>query len=118
MIQHVGVRDEAISLLTFNLDSENTRSDHHANLRVFFQTELAIVRDFLADEVVVLLDITDFLADLVLEGTAFEPSALLLRVEDGEVVERFGQDVDVLVKDGDFLASLLHDVSRQERVLR
>ena len=117
MVKHIGVGDESVSLHAIDIDSENTTGDHHTNLRVLLQGELAIVRHLSANQVVIGLDVDDFLGDLVLEGTALEPGTLSLSVKDGEVVERLGQDVNVLIEPGTFLFALLHDVCRQERVL-
>ena len=90
VVQHVGVGDEAVRLHALNLDAEDAAGDHHANLRVLLQAELAIVWHLVADRVVVLLDVPYFLRYLVLKRAALQPSALLLRVEDGEVVEGLG----------------------------
>lgn len=54
--------------------------------------------------------------DLIKEGAALEPGLLLFGVEDREIGERLGQDVDVILPRSLFLPFLLHDVSRQERV--
>ena len=117
VVKHIGVGDESVSLHAIDIDSENTTGDHHTNLRVLLQGELAIVRHLSANQVVIGLDVDDFLGDLVLEGTALEPGTLSLSVKDGEVVERLGQDVNVLIEPRTFLFALLHDVCRQERVL-
>lgn len=117
VIEHVGIRDEAVGLDSLDLDAEDTTSDHHADLRVLFEGELAIVRNFIADGVIVLLNISDLFRDLVLERTSLEPCALVLGVKDREVVKGLGQDVDVLVKWGSFLSAFLHDVGCQERML-
>ena len=71
VIQHVCVWNETICLDTFDLDAENTARYHHANLGVLLQGELAIVRNFVANRVVVLLDVSNFFTDLILEGAAF-----------------------------------------------
>ena len=118
VVQHIGVRHEAIGLHTLYLDAKDATGDHHSNLRVLLQRELTIVGHFVADRVVVLLDIADFLADLLLERASLEPCSLFLRVEDGEVIESLGQNVDVLVEERALLAALLHDVGCQEGVLR
>ena len=89
MVKHVSVRNKSVCLDTLYLDAEDATGDHHADLGVLFQGELAIVGHLVADSVIVLLDVTNLLADLVLEGAAFQPGALFLRVEDGEVVECF-----------------------------
>ena len=70
MVQHVCIGDKAICLNAFNIDSENTTSYHHTHLRVLLQRELAIVGHLVANSVVVLLDVTNFLRYLVLEGAA------------------------------------------------
>ena len=71
VVKHVGVRYKAICLDTLYLDAEDAAGDHHADLRVLFQGELAIVGHFVANRVVVLLNVADLLTDLVLEGAAF-----------------------------------------------
>lgn len=48
VVQHVGVGDEAVRLYIFYLDSEDTRGDHHSALRVLFERELRVGRDFAA----------------------------------------------------------------------
>ena len=117
MVKHIGVGNKSISFDTFDINAENTTGDHHSDLRVLLQGELAIVRHLVADKVVVSLDVDDFLRNLVLEGTAFQPSTLVLSVENGEVVESFRQNINVLIEPRTFLFALLHDVCRQERVL-
>ena len=87
VVQHICVGNESVGLDTLNLDAKDATGDHHTDLRVFFQAELAIVGHFIANRVIVLLDISNFLRDLVLEGASLEPGALLLRVEDRKVVE-------------------------------
>ena len=110
MIQHVRIGNETISFDAFNVDAENARGNHHANLTVLFKTKLAILGNLLDNQVIVGLDIFDFLGDLVLEGRPIKPISLLLRVKDGEVVEAFGQDVDVLFEITVLLSLLLHNV--------
>ena len=118
VVKHVSVRDEAVGLDTFNLDAKDTTSNHHADLRVLLEGELTIVGNFVANRVVVLLDVSDFLRNLVLEWTSFKPCALFLSVENWEVIKGFGQDVDVLVERSGLLSAFLHDVGGQERMLR
>ena len=117
MVKHVCVRNETICLDAFYLDTENATGDHHSNLRILLQRKLSIVRHFIANRVIVLLDVTNLLGDLVLEWATLEPSSFLLCVEDGEVIERFWQNINVLVEDSFLLAALLHNVCRQEGVL-
>lgn len=118
MVEHICIGDEAISLYALDVDAEDATGNHHSNLGVLLKGELFILGHLCANGVVVLLNVADFFGDLVLERTAFEPSSLLLSVKNGEVVEGFGQNVDVLVEERDFLPALLHNVSGQERVLR
>ena len=117
MVKHVCVRNETICLDAFYLDTENTTGNHHSNLRILLQRELSIVRHFIANRVIILLDVTNLLGDLVLEWATLEPSSFLLCVEDGEVIERLWQNINVLVEDSFLLAALLHNVCRQEGVL-
>ena len=117
MVKHISVRHETICLDAFHLDAENTTGDHHANLRILLQRELSIVRHFMANHVIVLRYVLNLLGDLVLEWAALKPRSFLLCVEDGEVIEGFWQNIDVLVEDSFLLAALLHNVRRQERVL-
>ena len=117
MIKHVCVGNEAVSLYTVYLDTKDAAADHHTDLRVLLERELSVLRHLIADGVVVLLDVANLLADLVLVGAAFEPRALFLSVKDGEVVECLGQDICVLVKVGHILALVLHNIGGQERVL-
>jgi hypothetical protein len=67
MVQHISVGDEGISLVTIDGDSKNARCDHHTVLTVFFKWELLILRNLLADHLVVGLDILYFVRDLYLE---------------------------------------------------
>ena len=90
VIEHIGVGYKAVSLHSLDLDTEDAAGDHHADFRVLLQRELLVVGDLVADSVIVLLDVTDFFANLLLERATFEPSALLLGVEDGEVIEGLG----------------------------
>ena len=112
MIEHVCVRDEAISLDSFNLDAEDSTSHHHSYFRVFLKRELTIIGHLIANRVIVLLNISNFLRDLILKGTALEPGPLLLGVKNGEVIESLRQDVDVLVENGLLFATLLHHIGR------
>jgi len=118
VIKHISVGNEAISLHTLDLDSEDATRHHHADLRVLLQRELTIVWYLIADSIIILLDVPDLLANLVLERATFEPGSLLLRVKDGEVVEGLRQNIYVLIVPGRLLPALLHDVGGQERVLR
>lgn len=99
VIKHISIRNKAVCLNTLNVNAKDATSDHHANLRVLLQTELTVVLHLVANGVVVLLDVPDLFTDLVLEGATFEPRSLLLRVENGEVIEGLGQDIDVLIKE-------------------
>ena len=67
MVQHVGVGDEAVSLDAFNLDAKDSTCDHHSDFGVLLQGELSVVGHLTANRVVVLLDVPDFLRNLVLE---------------------------------------------------
>ena len=97
MIKHISIGHESISLQTIHLDAENTACHHHSHLTVLLEREFTIVWHLVNDHVIVSLDVLDLLANLILEWTSLEPCSLLLSVEDWEVVERFWQDVDVLI---------------------
>ena len=118
VIQHIGVRYKAISFMAIHADAENTTRHHHPHLTILLEGELTIVWHLIDDHVVVCLDVFNLLADLILERTSLEPCSLFLCVEDWEVIECLGQDVDVFVVEGGLLPSLLHDVGRKERMLR
>ena len=117
VIKHVSIGHKSICFHTHHLDAKDSASHHHSNFRVLLQRELSILGDFRANRVVVLLNVLDFLADLVLEGAAFKPCALYLGVKDGEIIERLGQYIDVLVEPRVGLSPLLHNISCQEGVL-
>ena len=116
VIEHVSVCDEAIGLNALNLNSKDSTGYHHTHLRVLLKGELAIIRHLAANCIVVLLNVTDFLRNLILEWTSLKPCSLLLGVKNGEVVEGFGQNVNVLVKDSHLFTALLHNIGRQEGV--
>ena len=75
--------------MTLNLNAENTRCDHHAHFTVLFQRELAVVRNFLADQTVISLDVFDFVCDLLLEGGTYKPFPFFFSVENWEVCVTF-----------------------------
>ena len=81
MIEHIGVRDKSISLVTLDLDAKNAAGNHHAHFRVLFDGEDLVVGDFLADQIVVRLYILNFVGDLHLERTTIQPFTLFFRVE-------------------------------------
>ena len=112
VVKHVGVGDKAIRLGTLDLDAKYAARHHHPNLRVLLKRELPVLWHLRAYHIVVLLDVADFFTNLVLERTALQPRSFLLCVENREVVERFGQNVDVLIKEGALLAALLHHIGR------
>ena len=99
MVKHISIWDKSISLNTLHLDSEDATGDHHSNLRVLFQRELTIVWHLIAYSIVVLLNVSYFFSDLILEGTALEPGSFLLGVENGEIIESFWQYIDVFVEE-------------------
>lgn len=70
MIEHIGVRDKSISLVTIDLDTENTACNHHAHFRILFDWENLVVRYLLANQIVVCLNVLNFVGNLELEGTA------------------------------------------------
>ncbi len=98
MIQHISIRHKSVCLDPLDLNSENATGYHHSDFRVLFQRELTIFGHLVAYCVIVLLDVFYLLADLILKGTAFEPSALHLRVKNGEVIESLWQNINVLVE--------------------
>jgi hypothetical protein len=108
MVQHVSVRYEAIGLDAFDRDSEDTTADHHAHFTVLFKRELAEVRHLGSDQVVVFLDVADFVCNYVLHGAAFEPLSFLCCVEDWEVCKALGQDIDEALEVGIWLTLLFH----------
>ena len=118
MIKHVSVRDKTIGFHSLNVNTEDAASDHHSNLRVFLKGELAIFGDLVANRVIVLLYVSDFIRDLVLEWATFKPGPLFLSVEDWEIVESLRQNIDVFIKWCDLFAPLLHHICRQKRVFR
>jgi len=61
MVQHVSVGNEGVSLVPVDRDSENTRCHHHAVLTVLLQGELLVLGHFLADELVIGLDVFDLI---------------------------------------------------------
>ena len=71
MIEHVSVRHKAICLYTLDTDAEDTACYHHADFGVLLQGELAVVWHLVTNRVIVLLNVANFLADLVLEGATF-----------------------------------------------
>ncbi len=117
MIEHVGVRDKSVCFVTLDLDAENAACNHHAHFRVLFDGEHLVFGDFLADQIVVSLNVFNFVGDLHLEGTTVQPFTLFFRVEYWEICETLGEDVDVLNELAVSLAPLLHQQSGQERVL-
>lgn len=78
VIEHIGVRDKSISLVTLDLDAKNAAGNHHAHFRVLFDGEDLVVGDFLADQIVVRLYILNFVGDLHLERTTIQPFTLFL----------------------------------------
>ena len=118
VIEHVSVGYKAIGFHSLNINAKDATSDHHSNLRVLFESELAILGHLVANRVIVLLNVSNFVRDLVLEGAALEPSPLLLRVEDREVVESLRQNINVFIEGSDLFTSLLHHIRRQKRVFR
>ena len=118
MIKHVSVGDEAIGFHPLNVNTKDAASDHHSNLRVLLKSELAILGHLIANRVIVLLYVSDFIRDLVLERATLQPSPLLLSVEDWEVVESLRQNINVFIEGCDLFTSLLHHIRRQKRVFR
>lgn len=94
MVEHVGICHKCISLMSFDLDSKNARSNHHSHLTVFLQGELAIIRHFFANQTVISLNVLDFVSNLVLERRSSQPFTLFLRVKDREVCVTLGQNVN------------------------
>ena len=116
VIKHVSVGYKAIGFHSLNINAKDATSDHHSNLRVLFESELAIFGHLVANRVIVLLNVSDFVRDLVLEGAALEPSPLLLRIEDRKVVESLRQNINVFIERCVLFASFLHHIRRQKRV--
>jgi len=70
MVQHVCIGDEAVGLDTLDLDAKDSTCHHHSDFGVLLERELPILRHLIANCIVVLLDVSDFLTDLVLEWTS------------------------------------------------
>ena len=117
VIKHVGIGDKAVGLDTIYLDAENTTRDHHSDFRVLTERELSEFRDFLANKVVVSLDINNFLFNLIKEGAALEDLLFLIGKEDREVRIGLRQYVDIDIPFGVRFPTLLHNKGAQERVL-
>ena len=89
MIQHISIRHKSISFDSFNLDTENATANHHPDLTVLFQWELRKFRHFSTDQIIVSLDVLDFLRDLILEWAPIKPEPFFHSVENWEVIESF-----------------------------
>jgi hypothetical protein len=48
VVEHVSIGNKTVGLDALDLDTENTRRDHHSNLRIFSQWELHKFRHFSA----------------------------------------------------------------------
>jgi hypothetical protein len=114
VIKHVGVRDKSISFVTLDLDAKNAAGNHHAHFRVLFDGEDLVVGDFFADQIVVRLNILNFVGDLHLERTAIQPLTLFFGVKYWEIGKTLGEDVNILCKLAISLTPLLHQQCRQE----
>jgi len=103
--------------VTIDQDAENAACNHHAHFRVLFEWENLVVRYLLTNQIVVRLNILNFVGDLVLKRTAIQPFTLFLRVEYREVSEILREDVDVLCELAVSFTPFFHYYSREERVL-
>ena len=65
MIKHVSVSYKTISLKTLYLNTKDSTRYHHSNFWIFFQRELGIFRYFFADQIVIWLNIFNFLIYLI-----------------------------------------------------
>jgi hypothetical protein len=65
VVEHVCIGHKTVGLDALNLDTENTRRDHHSYLRVFPQRELCKFRDLSANKIVISLYINNFLFNLI-----------------------------------------------------
>lgn len=72
MVQHVSIRSESISLMIANLDAKNTGGDHHTELTVLYEWEFSELWNLITDQIIVSLDIFNFLIDLILKRAAFQ----------------------------------------------
>lgn len=114
MVQHISVRDKGICLVTIDRNSKYARCDHHTVLTVLFKWELLILRDLLADQLIVRLDILYFIGDLNLEWRANQPLSLLFGIEDWEVSKTLGKDVNKLREWRIRLSLFLHNQCGEE----
>ena len=96
MIQHICISYKCISFVAINLDSKDSRRDHHPIFRVFLEWELNVLGDFFAYQLVVSLNILNFLSDHILEGRAFEELSFFYSEKDRKVCEAFRQNVNKL----------------------
>ena len=60
VIKHVSVGYKAIGFHSLNINAKNATSDHHSNFRVLFESELAIFGHLIANRIIVLLNVSDF----------------------------------------------------------
>ena len=116
MIQHICISYKCISFVAINLYSEDSRRDHHPIFRVFFERELNVLGDFFANQLVVSLNILNFLSDHILEGRAIEELSFFYSEEDRKVCEAFRQDVNKLDELRIWASFFLHDECSEKGV--
>lgn len=117
VVQHIRIGYETISLDAFDLDAKDSRGDHHPYFGILPNWELSILGDFLADEIIVSLDVFYLLFNLVQEGTPFQILLLFISEEYWEVRVVLWKDIDVRFPNGIRLSSLLHNIGTKERML-
>lgn len=65
VIEHVCIGNKTICLDPLDLNTEDSTGDHHPDLRVLLDWKLSILWHFLADEVIILLDVFYLLMNLI-----------------------------------------------------
>ena len=96
MVQHVCVGHQTVNFNSIDVISKDSTCNHHHNFCVLFKSELLVLRHLLANQIVVLLNVTHFLNDLFKYWTTIEPSELFRCVEDWKIVEGPRKCVKVL----------------------
>ena len=79
--------------------------------------KLLELRNLLADQVIVFLNVFYFFRDLVLERASLQELLLFWRVENRKIRVAFRENVDVGLKLTIGQSALLHQQTRQKRVL-
>lgn len=117
VVEHVSHRHEPISLCTLNVHTENTRGNHHPNLRESSEREVLILRNLVTDVVIVSLYVFNLLFNLFEEWRSFQFLLVFLSEEDWEVFEGLGKNVNERMEEASCpLCLFLKDISSQEGV--